>query len=244
MDALYVYGYMRAVDAPPELGGGVGEPPGAVVAVAEGEIAALVTEVGDAGIAPRRANLMAHADVLRRALESGPVLPLKFGVILPGEPAVRNELNTRAAELARLLDALQDRLEMSVSALYREEVVLREVLSENPAVADAQRGIQGRPEAATHFQRIRLGELVAQAVEAKREADGGAILRELEAHAVAVATDAPMHERMVVNAAFLVERDKLEEFDSAVERVSRERAPRMQFKLLGPHPPHSFVGAA
>ncbi len=241
---LYVYGYMRAADAPAEAGVGVGEPPGVVKPLAAGDLAALVTAVRPAGIAPRRANLLAHAEVLRRALDAGPVLPLRFGIVMAGADAVRAEVARRAAELAELLDALQDRLEMGVSALYREEVVLQEVLAENPAMVQAGRGIQGQPEAATHFERIRLGELVAKAVDAKRAVDGGAILRELEPHAVAVSTDEPLHERMVVNAAFLVERDRLEEFDSAVERVSRERAGRMQFKLLGPLPPHSFVGAA
>jgi hypothetical protein len=132
---------------------------------------------------------------------------------------------------------------MGVSALYREDVVLGEVIAENPAVGEVRRRIAGRPEAATHFERIRLGELVAHAVEAKREADSGAILSELEPHAVATTPDALLHERMVVNAAFLVDRSRLEEFDAAVEAVSRARAERMQFKLLGPRAPHSFVGA-
>jgi hypothetical protein len=48
---------------------------------------------------------------------------------------------------------------------------------------------------------------------------------------------------MVVNAAFLVERARLDDFDAQVERVSRERATRMQFKLVGPRPAHSFVPA-
>jgi hypothetical protein len=117
------------------------------------------------------------------------------------------------------------------------------VLDEHPEIARARDAIQGRPAAATHFERIRLGELVAHAVEAKRSADGDEILRALGPLAVAVAPDPPLHERSVVNAAFLVERTRLEDFDAAVERVSRARAQRMQFKLIGPLPAHSFVGA-
>jgi gamma-glutamylcyclotransferase (GGCT)/AIG2-like uncharacterized protein YtfP len=239
----YVYGFMRAADVASIAEGGVGDPPAAVDRVVEGELAALVSAVGAEGIAPRRANLMAHGEVLRRSLECGPVLPLRFGIVMAGEDAVRAEVARRAAELTGLLDSLEGRAEMSVSALYREEVMLREVIDEHPEIARAREAIQGRSEAATHFERIRLGELVAQAVEAKRAVDSGAILRELEPLAVAVAPDDPLHERMVVNAAFLVEHDRLQEFDSAVERVSRDRAQRMQFKLLGPLPPHSFVGA-
>jgi Gas vesicle synthesis protein GvpL/GvpF len=239
---LYLYGFMRAQDAPHELPDGVGEPSGTVTALTEGELSALVTEVGDDGIAPRRANLTAHADVLRRAHEVGTVLPLRFGMVMADEDAVRAEIASRADELKRLLAGLEGRLEMSLSALYREEVVLREVVKEHPEVAQAQRGMRGKPAAATHFERIRLGEIVAGAVDAKRAADSAAILHELEPHAVALVAADPLHERMVVNAAFLVDRERLDEFDAAVEQASRRRAERMQFKLLGPLPPHSFVG--
>jgi hypothetical protein len=233
--ALYIYGYVRSADAREQDGG--------VTVLREGEVSALVNELGEEVVAPRRANLLAHAAVLERALEHGPVLPLKFGMVSE-EEVVREDLRRRATELAEQLAAFENRIEMGVSALYREEEVLREVIAENPAVAEARRALEGRPEAATHFQRIHLGELVANAIEAKRAEDGHDILRELGPHAVACSTDPPMHERMVVNAAFLVERDKVAAFDAAVEQVSRLRAQRMQFKLLGPRPPHSFVGAA
>jgi hypothetical protein len=233
---MYVYGYVRAEDARADLGSGIED--AAVTTLSEGNVAALVTPTDE--VRPRRASLLAHADVLGRALEHGPVLPLRFGMVAP-EDAVRDSL--RNADLRRRLDALVGRVEMAVTALYREDVVLHEVVSENPAIAAVQTEIAGRPPAATHFHRIRLGELVAQAVDAKREVDGGAILRELEPHAVAVTTGAPRHERMVVNAAFLVDRQRLDEFDAAVEAASRARAERMRFKLLGPRPPHSFVEA-
>jgi hypothetical protein len=68
-------------------------------------------------------------------------------------------------------------------------------------------------------------------------------VRALRPLAVADSPGEPLHEWMVLNTAFLVERERLEEFDAAVERVSRERAERMRFKLLGPLPAHSFVEA-
>src|SRR3954471_16022835 len=119
----YVYGYMRATDAPSALGEGVGGGP--VEALVEGELAAIVTPADE--VAPKRANFLAHADVLARALEHGPVLPLKFGLLADAE-TVRTSLATQAGELLRKLDTLDDRLEMSVSALYREDVVLHEVV--------------------------------------------------------------------------------------------------------------------
>jgi hypothetical protein len=225
---IYVYGFVRRAD----LAGD---------AIVEGDLAALTRRVEGERVPLSRDAALEHAEVLSAALERGPVLPLRFGHVMPDEEAVRLHIASRTDELERLLAELEDRVEMDVTAVYREEPLLREVLAENPALAAAQRAIRGRPEAATHFERIRLGEGVAAAVEAKRAADGAAILHELQGAAVAVSADPPRHERMLVNAAFLVQRDRLPEFDDRVERVSRDRAERMEFRLVGPRPAHSFV---
>jgi Gas vesicle synthesis protein GvpL/GvpF len=66
------------------------------------------------------------------------------------------------------------------------------------------------------------------------------MLRVLAPLAVAHVVSPPNHERSVLNAAFLVERNHLEEFDRAVEAVSEQRAPDIEFKLVGPLPPYSF----
>jgi len=51
----------------------------------------------------------------------------------------------------------------------------------------------------------------------------------------------PPHERIVLNASFLVDSSRLTEFDAAVEQVGESQGGRMRFKYTGPLPPHSFV---
>jgi hypothetical protein len=150
----------------------------------------------------------------------------------------------RRGRLHELLDALEGRCEMTVSAQYRSEAVLREVLAESPAIAAMRRQVASRDAAAGHFARIRLGELVAEAVAARRAADATAIAAELDPLAVAVVHGSPLTDWGVLNTAYLVERARLEAFDAAVERAGRARAERMTFKLIGPLPAHSFVGVA
>jgi hypothetical protein len=48
-------------------------------------------------------------------------------------------------------------------------------------------------------------------------------------------------EFMVLNAPFLVQRDRRQEFEDAVEEVAQERQERMSFRLLGPMPAYSFI---
>ena len=96
------------------------------------------------------------------------------------------------------------------------------------------------PEASSHA-RIQLGELVADALQRKRDRDAAEVLHAVTPLALAVDVAEPAHERIVVNASFLGERDRIGEFDAAVDREGRARAGRMRFKYTGPLPPHSFV---
>ena len=48
-------------------------------------------------------------------------------------------------------------------------------------------------------------------------------------------------DRMVLNAAFLVEKSREAEFDHAVSRLDEELGPRALFKYVGPVPPYNFV---
>jgi hypothetical protein len=108
-------------------------------------------------------------------------------------------------------------------------------------VADLRSVVNGQPADATHFERIRLGELVARDLAAKREADERRILDALVAHATEMESGKLVHEHMVVNSSFLVERSKVPTFDEALERIAAEQHPRIGFRLTGPLPPHSFV---
>jgi hypothetical protein len=71
--------------------------------------------------------------------------------------------------------------------------------------------------------------------------DKAAIVDALAPLAVATSEGEAPAEYMILSMAFLVDRDRLGEFDAAIEAVSRERRERMQFRLVGPLPPYSFV---
>src|SRR3954449_12222812 len=117
-----------------------------VEVVEHGDLAALVSEVADAAIQSRRQNLTAHSQVLQHAMDAGTVLPMRFGVVMPEGDAVKRELlGEREAELHRKLSSFDGRVEMTVSALYREDVVLGEVIAENREIGRLRDSIKGKP---------------------------------------------------------------------------------------------------
>jgi vacuolar-type H+-ATPase subunit E/Vma4 len=101
--------------------------------------------------------------------------------------------------------------------------------------------IRELPEDASYYDRVRLGELVVHALEQRREGEGADIVEKLEPFAEAAVSNQLSAPDDVVNVAFLVERDRQEEFENAVEGVGEELAGRVRLRLLGPVAPYDFV---
>jgi hypothetical protein len=238
--ALHVYGLMRAEDGDRVLRAEDRDGPALATVVHDG-VCALVSEVPDEGRVLRRETALAHSQILQTAFECGPVLPVRFGTVIRDPSALeRDLLAPRTAELRSRLDALEAVAEMQLKASYREEPLLRSILASQPDLADRATRIRGLPPAATHFDRIALGEAISGAVQARRELDSRRLVDGLSSLAMAVTVSEPHSERAVLNASFLVARERLDEFDAAVEELSEQHAREMQFHLIGPMPVYSF----
>jgi len=240
--ATYVYGVVSAADAPeiaaPAIGG---ERP--VRAITSGGLTAIVSDVDSDFVRATRDDLQRHMAVLEEAAAATTVVPLRFGTVMPGDDVVRTELlGARADEIREMLGRLDGRIELSLNGTYQEQV-LGEVVDEDRDVAALRARVRGRDEAATYYDRIRLGELVAGAMAAKREQDAERVLAKLRPLADDVHLGELTHERSVLSAAFLVHRDRLEEFDRAAEEVAKQHRNRIRFRYAGPLPPFDFVGA-
>src|SRR5436305_1393833 len=166
----YVYGVVRASPkARVRAKGMYGKP---IRVVASEGLGALTSDAPEGRLEAGRDELLTHSRVLERALERGTVLPMRFGVVMPSEAAVRDELLTAHREqLEAQLDEMTGRVEVNVKGLYDEQLVLSELVAENPEIAELQASLRGQSEDATYFERIRLGELIAAALEVRRSAD-------------------------------------------------------------------------
>jgi hypothetical protein len=240
--AQYVYGIVEAGTAKPR-GRGIGG--ASLRLVASEDAAALVSEIASRNVRLGRDELLLHSKVLERAHARGPVLPMRFGVVMSDDEEVRSRLlEEHGPELRVQLAEFTGKVEVRIRATYEEESLLREVLREHPQIASLREAVRGASEDATYYDRIRLGELVAAAIQRRREHDAQAIVDALAAAALAVEVGQPAHERVVVQASFLVDRARSAEFDAILDEVAGQYGGRIRFKYVGPLPPHSFVELA
>jgi hypothetical protein len=240
--ACYVYGIVPADTAPPE--GLTGTDGSEVALVRYGDLAAVVSEIVPEGPLGTREDLLAHERVVESLSAETTMLPLRFGAVVTSADAVVEELLAPHHDwFADALTDLDGRMEFTILGTYVRDTVLREVLDEEPEAMSLRESLRDLPEEAGYYERVRLGELVVQALEAKREVDTAALAQALAPYAVAVSPRAAADEDTAADVAFLVDDTGRSRFEQAVDELGREWAGRVRLRMLGPLAPYDFVPA-
>lgn len=221
---------------------GVGGPDVRVRTIEDGDLAAVVSDAQTTVPDVTRDNLMAHQRVIEESMRHADVLPVAFGTVARDDRDVREKL------LRREHDGLQDhlayvrgRVELGLKVLWSRDRLFAEIADEREDIRRLRDMIAGRPPDSAYFERIQLGELTNAAIGDKRDRDAEEILAELQPLAVDLQLNRLLTDLMVLNASFLVDRDRIEAFDAQVQRLGEIQAERLVFQYVGPLPPYSFV---
>jgi hypothetical protein len=239
----YIYGILPAdikltADMP-----GVGDPPGQVRVVRGDDLAALVSEVNLSRRLGSPEDLTAHKEILDASAAELPVLPLRFGAVLASEEAVVQELlEANHDEFTDALRELEGRAQYVIKGRYVEQATLEEILSENRHAARLQEQIRGADPDATRDARIQIGQIINEAVAAKREEDTRALGDAMKGHCVASVVREPTHELDAAHVAFLVEIGKEREVEQVIDKLARDWEGRIELRLIGPMAAYDFVG--
>ena len=240
----YVYGIVPADVEPAGHVRGVGDPPGLVELVRHGGLAALVSEVDLTRRLGTPEDLQAHARILDATVVEVPVLPLRFGTVMATRDAVAGDLLAVYQEaFTAALRQAEGRAQYVVKARYAEQAVLAEVLAEIPEAARMGQQIRGQDPNATRQARIRLGEIISNAITAKRNADTRALGQVVAPHCVASVAREPTHELDAVHAALLVELTRQDDLEQALSDLAADWDGRVGIRLLGPQAPYDFTPA-
>jgi hypothetical protein len=203
--------------------------------------AAAVGPAGANRVRPTRSNLQTHHQVVADLHKRGPVLPMRFGTVMPGQDAViQNLLEPGSESHAQRLRELRRKDEYRLRARYLPDVALREAVQKNSAI----RRLRSRSQAGgrvSQGERLHLGELVFAALERIRETDAAEILDRLAPHLEAIRTLDDPTEEVALSAAVLLDRRHRSAFEDALEEVGQEQTERLRLEITGPLAPWDFA---
>lgn len=101
--------------------------------------------------------------------------------------------------------------------------------------------IFGKASKPTSEEKLELGMLFAQKVNEERQQHTNRVLKALDHCIVDVRINKPTDEKMMLNAAFLIERDKGKEYEEGVHRVANLFDGHFTFDYNGPWAPYNFT---
>jgi hypothetical protein len=235
----YVYGIIGAT-TPRSFGRiGIGAEPTEVYTIVHRDIAAVVSDSPLETYDPTRANVLAHARVNDAAMEGHTVIPMSFGTVFKSRPDIVELLRSAYDAFRDVLAKMQDKVEFGLKVLWEPHEVIRDLESEDETLARLKEEIRSRP-GSTYFARMQYGRLVDSLLHDRSERHVADVFEALRPASVASRSDKPIGDKMIMNAAFLVERERSGAFQEAV-RIASKQASALRFKCTGPWPPYNFV---
>jgi hypothetical protein len=195
------------------------------------------------------AKVRAHQAVLDVLLTQATLVPMKFATIYYDRAGVEELLAIHYEEFVTLLRHLAGRQEWGLK-LYCDEAQLVAHLAEiSPEVQQMRAEIESKPKGAAYLLARKLQETCSQQVEriSLDVADrthtalaGLSVAGRLNPLQGAEITGRP--ERMLLNAAYLVDATTLDAFRAALADIAAPYNDRgFQFELSGPWPAYNFV---
>lgn len=235
-NALYVYGVVRA-----------GHPLHCAVAgmdarwpvrsIEHADLAAVVSEVPTGVVESTRSNLLAHERVNAAVLQEHTLVPMSFGTVFRSGADVIELLRSAHDAFSDVLEKMQGKVEFGLKVSWDRDAEIDAVARDDEDVRELAEEIA---RGAGFAERMRYGQLVDAALEHRADVCVAAILQGLRDTCVASRCNETVGEKMILNAAFLVERTGEAAFDERLQQIAKEHG-ALRFQLTGPWAPYNFV---
>lgn len=183
-------------------------------------------------------HLKAHEIVLETVMQNHPMLPIRFGSVAPSVKEVKLFLKKHNNDFKRLFQKLDGKVEIELELFWKDMKVIWNELVEKSRQLKA---LRASPKKRTQEELILVGQLVADHLRQKKEKECLKYMEFLKGTFADFQTNATPKDEMILYGSFLVAKDKLNDFDQAVEQLEAQNRERIQVRTIGPMPPYSFT---
>jgi hypothetical protein len=235
----YVYCIIRA-SAPLKFGAiGMDEEWADVYTINYKDMAAVVSDVPMTPLDSTRENVLAHERVNETVMREHTVIPMSFGTIFKTRDDIVELLRSAYEAFADVLNKMQDKLEFGLKVLWDREEIVRTIEQEDEDIHRLKDEISSQ-KGSTYFARMQYGRLIDGALQQRSERYVATFLQRLRDVSVASRVNRAIGDKMIMNAAFLVQRDQEQAFDRRIKEIASS-FDKLTFKYTGPWPPYNFV---
>lgn len=233
---LYLYGVVESKSR--ESFGNIGLHKGEVYIIEHEGIGAVVSRVPlDYSVEVEEAKV--HERALRTIMETYAVIPMGFGVIAKDEAEIVNILRRAPIMFKKMLEKIHDKVQINVKISW-EKGVLVEILGEDEEIRSMSKEASKRP--GDQALKVELGKRIKAALIEKGKKYLPDIMGTFTGLSEEFREKEIKGEDTLMNTAFLVEKDRLQEFCFMVDELEIKYAKKLQILAISPLPPYDFTG--
>ena len=190
---------------------------------------------------PTRENVFAHEQVNETVMRDFTVLPMAFGALFRTDDDIIELIRGTYDALRDVLAKMEGKVEFGLKVNWDRDKVTAELEQKDDEIRHLKEQITSKATGSTYFARMQLGRLIETALTDQADSYIREVYSLLRDTAVASRANKPIGDRMIMNAAFLIERDRETEFDQKVKEIATKYEGKLSFKYTGPWPPYNFV---
>lgn len=242
-EGKYIYGIIRNSD-PLDYGPiGMGKRADRVYGVNYNGITAIVSASPIIIYEARRVNMITHEKVLEEVMKQFTVLPVRFSTISEhdSDAGILRIIEKDYQKFDVMLTKMEGKKELGLKVLAKEAVIYESILEKYDNIKNLRNKLMNLPVDKTHYQRVKIGEMVAEALKKETENYKDEILNALNPLSDDVKINDNYGEMMILNAAFLIKNTSEPAFDKVVNDLSEKLSRFMTFKYVGTLPLYNFV---
>lgn len=267
MDGLYLYCIREKTEETPPISAKGIDGKGRVFVLPYRDLEAVVSKVSLEDFASEeiqkkaredlnwiKEKALAHEKVIEEAMMTNNrvlrVIPMRFGTIFKEKARLEETLNKDYSKLRKVLERIQRKQEWSVKVYLKDKKIFEQRIKErNETLKEKEKEIASMPEGMAYFVEEELKEVIAKEIEKELDNIVKFILGSLKKHTVAAIENKIIEkeltgrlEPMVLNAAYLVPEEKIEDFKKESENLNQEiKAMGLYLEYSGPWPPYNFI---
>ena len=242
-EGKYIYGIIRN-SAPLNYGPiGMGKRADVVYSISFNGISAIVSNSPVIIYEARRVNMITHEKVLEEVMKQFTVLPVRFSTISEhnDDAGILRILEKDYKKFDEMLTKMDGKKELGLKVLAHEAPIYESILEKYDEIRLLKAKLMNLPVDKTHYQRMKIGEMVAEALKKETSDYKNLILDALSPLSDDMKLNDNYGEMMILNSAFLIKNSAEPLFDKVVNDLDGKYGKFMTFKYVGTLPPYNFV---
>ncbi len=205
------------------------------------DIAALISDSPLTEYLPSREHYLAHEKAIERVINQFTVLPVRFGTVAKSEQEITGMIEREYDRFCPLFRKFEGKNELGLKAFFKKENIYEIILERNDEIKNLKDRIAKMPAKESYHYKIKIGEMVVNALEEEKERCKEEILKTISPWVVEVKTNDNYGDKMVLNSAFLVDQENEEMLDQTIKSLDETWGEQIIFKYTGPFPPFNFI---